>query len=97
MERGRGNSRTMQQNEQKNSILKASRFAEHGMLSVRWHEFVQTMEYKIIELVGKSLNAIHIYMKEIFKNYSCYLFFLNGRRGLFRPGVSRDTLDLFFS
>lgn len=39
MER-KGNSRTMEYNEQKNRIQKASRFTPYAMISVRWHEIV---------------------------------------------------------
>lgn len=59
MGKGKGNSWTMKHHQQKNSIQKTDRFAQHAMISVRWHGFVQTIGYQIVGLIDKSLNAIH--------------------------------------
>lgn len=52
MEIRKGSSRTMK--EQKNRVQKENRFAQYAMISVRWHECIEIMGYKVVGLVAKS-------------------------------------------
>lgn len=101
MEIRKGSSRTMK--EQKNRVQKENRFAQYAMISVRWHECIEIMGYKVVGLVAKSV-MLYIYKKEIILFIvilfcACYLILLNERRGLFKSQVFLNThwnLNFFF-
>lgn len=84
--------------EHKNRVQKENRFAQYAMISVRWHECMEIMGYKVVGLVAKSL-MLYIYKKEIILFIvilfcACYLILLNERRGPFKSYVSKHTLEL---